>query len=99
MSDSADGPLPTLHDKLMRAHADIQHIAALLTAPLSEPNRKACLKRAQRVPGLLHAATTGLSLTPASLLGSIGGRKTAERGPEYFKRIAGMRKTRAGGRP
>jgi hypothetical protein len=32
-------------------------------------------------------------------LGARGGKKTAQRGPEYFKRIAGMRKTKAGGRP
>lgn len=36
---------------------------------------------------------------PAAVLGARGGRKTAQRGPEYFKRIAAMRKTRAGGRP
>ena len=32
-------------------------------------------------------------------LGAKGGQKTAERGPEYFAKIAAMRKTRAGGRP
>ena len=32
-------------------------------------------------------------------LGQRGGRKTAERGPDYFKRIAAMRKTKAGGKP
>lgn len=42
-----------------------------------------------------HLATT----KPAATLGKRGGKKTAERGPEYFKKIAGMRKTRAGGRP
>lgn len=31
--------------------------------------------------------------------GRKGGSKTAERGPEYFRHIAAMRKTRAGGRP
>jgi hypothetical protein len=35
----------------------------------------------------------------AAELGSKGGKKTAERGPEYFRKIASMRKTRAGGRP
>ncbi len=35
----------------------------------------------------------------AVALGAIGGKKTAERGPEYYARIAGMRKTNAGGRP
>lgn len=32
-------------------------------------------------------------------LGQRGGQKTAERGPDYFKKIAAMRKTKAGGRP
>ena len=36
---------------------------------------------------------------PAAELGAKGGQKTAERGPEYFAKIAGMRKTNAGGRP
>ena len=35
----------------------------------------------------------------ASKLGAKGGKKTAERGPDYFRQIAAMRKTRAGGRP
>ena len=35
----------------------------------------------------------------AAKLGAKGGQKTAERGPEYFKKIAAMRKARAGGRP
>jgi hypothetical protein len=37
--------------------------------------------------------------TPAKLLGALGGQETAKRGPEYFKKIAAMRKTKAGGRP
>ncbi|MGA3025517.1 MAG: hypothetical protein ABSF98_12165 [Bryobacteraceae bacterium] len=90
--------LPTLHDKVVRAHADVRYIAGLLAAPLSDQDRKACLKRAQHASRLLHEVT-GLSLTPASLLGSIGGKKTAEHGPDYFLQIAAMRKTRGGGRP
>lgn len=31
--------------------------------------------------------------------GRKGGSKTAERGPDYFRQIAAMRKTRGGGRP
>jgi hypothetical protein len=34
-----------------------------------------------------------------SVLGAMGGQKTAERGPDYYREIAAMRKTRAGGRP
>jgi len=36
---------------------------------------------------------------PAVALGAKGGAKTAQRGPEYFAKIAAMRKTKAGGRP
>jgi hypothetical protein len=37
---------------------------------------------------------------PAAVaLGRKGGQATAERGPDYFRKIAAMRKTRAGGRP
>lgn len=35
----------------------------------------------------------------AAAMGTKGGAKTAERGPEYFARIAAMRKHRKGGRP
>ena len=36
---------------------------------------------------------------PAAVLGSRGGVKTAQRGSEYYAKIAAMRKTKAGGRP
>ncbi len=35
----------------------------------------------------------------ASELGKRGGKQTAKRGAEYFSQIAGLRKTKAGGRP
>ncbi|MGD0499333.1 MAG: hypothetical protein ABSC23_12950 [Bryobacteraceae bacterium] len=40
-----------------------------------------------------------VTVEPASVLGALGGKATARRGSEYFRRIAGMRKTKAGGRP
>lgn len=40
-----------------------------------------------------------IDTSPAAHLGSKGGKKTAERGPEYYRKIALMRKTNAGGRP
>lgn len=59
--------------------------------------------RAARAIELLTAAlllTDDLIRTkPAAALGAKGGAKTAKRGPEYFAKIAGMRKTKAGGRP
>jgi uncharacterized protein involved in exopolysaccharide biosynthesis len=35
----------------------------------------------------------------AAAMGAKGGSKTAQRGPEFYARIAAMRKTRSGGRP
>jgi hypothetical protein len=37
---------------------------------------------------------------PAAILGSQGGKATlAKRGPDYFRKLAGKRKTHGGGRP
>lgn len=59
--------------------------------------------RATRCRELLKAAVALadhlLSVPPAAVLGKKGGLKTAQRGPEYFRKIAGMRKERKGGRP
>jgi hypothetical protein len=59
--------------------------------------------RAERANELLTAAVSLadvlLETPPAAALGAKGGAKTAERGPDYFKKIAAMRKTKAGGRP
>ena len=37
--------------------------------------------------------------TGAAAMGAKGGSKTAERGPDYYAKIAAMRKNRRGGRP
>jgi hypothetical protein len=59
--------------------------------------------RSKRADELLSAALALtehlLTVRPAAELGARGGKKTAKRGPEYFAKISGMRKTRAGGRP
>lgn len=36
---------------------------------------------------------------PAAALGRLCGKRTAERGPDYFRKIEAMRKTKSGGRP
>jgi hypothetical protein len=46
-----------------------------------------------------HLTNNLIAVNPAAQLGAKGGRKTAERGPDYFRKIAAKRKTRAGGRP
>jgi hypothetical protein len=44
-----------------------------------------------------------MATPPAAIIGAKGGKATAHRmakkDPDYYKRIAGMRKKRAGGRP
>ncbi|HWR36835.1 MAG TPA: hypothetical protein VN622_13295 [Clostridia bacterium] len=59
--------------------------------------------RATRALELLTAADALadqlLKTPPAVQLGKKGGQKTAERGPDYYAKIAAMRKTRRGGRP
>ena len=59
--------------------------------------------RAERACELLETAVKLanhlLTEKPAAVLGAKGGAKTAERGPDYYRQIAAMRKTRSGGRP
>jgi hypothetical protein len=59
--------------------------------------------RSQRADELLTAAIRLaddlLVESPAATLGAKGGRATARRGPDYFRKIARMRKEHKGGRP
>ena len=59
--------------------------------------------RSQRAYELLtaavHLADNLLEVSPAAALGSKGGKATAKRGPDYFRKIAAMRQERKGGRP
>jgi hypothetical protein len=68
-------------------------IRQAMAAPSIQTSRRIladALRRAERL-------TQSLVDAPAKL-GRKGGQKTAERGPEYFRKIAAMRKTKAGGR-
>ncbi len=60
-------------------------------------------QRSQRAYDLLtaavHLADNLLEESPAAVLGAKGGKATAKRGPEYFAKIASMRKEKKGGRP
>ena len=63
-------------------------------APTLEQSRTLIAEAIQRVDRLSKAV-----LTAAEKRGRKGGTKTAERGSNYFRQIAAMRKVRAGGRP
>ena len=74
--------------------AEVQSILATIELPES---------RVQRANEVL---TTALSLadhlleqSPAVALGREGGKITAKRGSEYYRKIAAMRKEHKGGRP
>lgn len=74
--------------------AGAQHILSTTTLPE---------KRSERAYELLTAAVSLaddlLTQSPAAVLGKKGGKQTAKRGPEYFRKIAAMRKEHKGGRP
>jgi hypothetical protein len=59
--------------------------------------------RSQRARELLASAVFLadhlLDISPAVALGKKGGKTTAKRGPDYFRKIAAMRKEKKGGRP
>jgi hypothetical protein len=74
--------------------SEAQHILATTTLPERRSERAYELLTAA-----VHLADNLLSVSPAAVLGKKGGRKTAERGPEYFRKIAAMRKEHRGGRP
>jgi hypothetical protein len=63
-------------------------------APALEQSRTLIAEAIQRVERIAKAV-----LTAAEKRGRKGGTKTAERGPDYYREIASLRKTRAGGRP
>lgn len=74
--------------------AEAQHILTTVNLPEG---------RAERASELLASAVFLadhlLETSPAATLGKKGGKATAKRGPEYFRKIALMRKERKGGRP
>ena len=65
-----------------------------LEAPTLEESRTLVADALSRADKLAKAV-----LAAPVKRGRKGGTKTAERGPEYFRQIAAMRKTRGGGRP
>ena len=57
-----------------------------------------CYGLVDRAEAVLRALGSFVAMSPGDL-GKRSGLKTAERGLEFLNQIAGMRKTKAGGRP
>jgi hypothetical protein len=82
----------------LRALRNMIDEAHLLLATTELPEGR--LKRARELLGTALKLTDHLlSESPAVTLGKLGGQKIAERGPDYFRKLAAKRKTHAGGRP
>lgn len=82
--------LKALRNLISEAHT----IISTTTLPEGRSERASELLNAA-----IHLADLLLETKPAAVLGKKGGEKTAERGPDYFRKIAAMRKERKGGRP
>ena len=74
--------------------SEAQHILSTTTLPEHRSERAYELLTAA-----VHLADHLLTVNPAATLGKKGGTVTAERGPDYFRKIAAMRKEHKGGRP
>jgi len=74
--------------------AEAHHILSTTTLPESRSERAYELLTAA-----LNLADDLLKQSPAVALGKKGGKVTAKRGSDYFRKIAAMRKEHKGGRP
>jgi len=72
--------------------------ADLVLATIPDPHPSIPSAR-ESLNAALALAGNLANVNHAAALGAKGGTKTAERGPEYFARIAAMRTNRKGGRP
>lgn len=82
----------------MNPAREFETISNILNEALHQQNRaqsdQLIVSAIERIAKLSRV----IAAMPAKL-GQKGGRKTAERGPEYFAQIAAMRKEHKGGRP
>lgn len=73
--------------------------ADLVLATIPNPHPSIASARGSLNAALVLSADLAKRQPDAATLGAKGGKATAKRGPEYFRKIAAMRKTKAGGRP
>jgi hypothetical protein len=89
---------PSFRRDLKALHRLINQ-ADLVLATIPHPHPSIAGARESLQGALALSSDLAKRQPDAVALGSKGGQKTAERGPEYYARIAAMRKTKAGGRP
>src|SRR5689334_20693938 len=89
---------PSFRRDLKALHRLINQ-ADLVLATIQNPHPSIASARESLNAALALSSDLAKRQPDAVALGAKGGKKTAERGPEYFAKIAAMRKTRSGGRP
>jgi len=82
----------------LKALKRIINQADLVLATIPNPHPSVASAR-ESLNAAIRLASDLASFNPAATLGAKGGSATAKRGPEYFAKIAAMRKTKSGGRP
>lgn len=82
---------------LKRLLSEADHI--LSTTRLPENRAERCRELLRSALAVTDDLANQAKMPAAAVLGQRGGSQTAKRGSEYFRQLAAMRKTRAGGRP
>jgi hypothetical protein len=83
---------------MQKHQAALAHIDGTLEKALQAQALEPCRECVSQALRLVERLSRAIALAPIQS-GRKGGLATAQRGPEYFRKIAAMRKTRAGGRP
>jgi hypothetical protein len=83
----------------LRALRRLINQADLVLATIPNPHPSVVSARESLNAALALSADLTHRHPDAVALGAKGGKRTAERGAEYYAKIAGMRKTNSGGRP
>lgn len=81
-----------------KTQKELSAIRAILVSAINATDREEYSTLMQKALRRVDLLTERAVKAPIEQ-GRKGGKKTAERGPEYYKQIAAMRKTRGGGRP
>lgn len=82
----------------MRALKRLVNQADLVLATIPNPHPSIASAR-ESLAAAIRLADDLANVNPAATLGAKGGSKTAQLGADHFRRLAAMRKTKAGGRP
>lgn len=83
----------------MKALRRLINQADLVLASIPNPHPSIASARESLNAALALSGDLAKRQPDAVALGAKGGQKTAERGSDHFRKLAAMRKTRAGGRP